>query len=94
MQRYEKASSGASISIDHHEYNLKNFSCCSCKAISNEVKRSQLPFSESLSYMDEVPSQGEEKKVRKMLWGFFHSNLHSEKNNLRGLFCCSFRIII
>ena len=36
-----------------------------CKAISNEVKRSQLPFSETLGYQGKVNAQGEDQKVRR-----------------------------
>lgn len=44
-----------------------------CKAISNQVKRSQLPSSETLGYQGAVNVQGEDQKVqnkrkRKMLW--------------------------
>lgn len=34
-----------------------------CKAIANEVKRSQLPFSQTLGYQGEVNVQGEDQKV-------------------------------
>ena len=35
-----------------------------CKAISNLVKRSQLPSSTTLGYQGEVNVQGEDQKVR------------------------------
>ena len=35
-----------------------------CKAITNLVKRSQLPTSETLGYQGEVNVQGEDQKVR------------------------------
>ena len=35
-----------------------------CKALTNLVKRSQLPSSETLGYQGEVNIQGEDQKVR------------------------------
>jgi hypothetical protein len=38
-----------------------------CKAITNLVKRSQLPTSETLGYQGEVNVQGEDQKVRRFI---------------------------